>query len=157
MLPITDEKIEELLGTPYWVIDILPKQVPKDSPGQYFTIEKYYLEKERFAGIKQKHIDLILKLNCYRELSLSEETAVNPDPKHIAEEIRKRFLYVMLGDSMILSEPDNTCLTVFNPDDDLLPLWMQMKINFVDHDNSRRFRHRIRELRIQYRHSIGNI
>ena len=122
MSPITDNKIEELLGAQYWVIDILPKQVPKDSPGQYFAIEKYYLEKERFAGIKQKHIDLILKLNCYREISLSDETVVNPDPEHIAEEMRKRFLYVMLGDSMILSEPDDTCLTVFNPDDDLLRL-----------------------------------
>ena len=122
MSPITDNKIEELLGAPYWVIDILPKQVPKDSPGQYFTIEKDYLEKERFAGIKQKHIDLILKLNCYREISLSDETVVNPDPEHIAEAMRKRFLYVMLGDSMILSEPDDTHMTVFNPDEKLLEL-----------------------------------
>ena len=41
------EKIEELLQTPYWIVDIFPKQVPKDSPGQYFEIEKYLRE----AGI----------------------------------------------------------------------------------------------------------
>ena len=29
--------IEELLQSPYWIIDILPSQVPKDSPGQYFA------------------------------------------------------------------------------------------------------------------------
>ena len=34
--------IEEYLNKPYWVIDILPKQVPADSKGQYFRIEKYY-------------------------------------------------------------------------------------------------------------------
>ena len=34
-------KQEELLQSPYWIIDILPSQVPKDSPGQYFTIEEY--------------------------------------------------------------------------------------------------------------------
>ena len=35
--------IEELLEKPYWIIDILPKRVPKDSPGQYFTIEGFFL------------------------------------------------------------------------------------------------------------------
>ena len=33
--------IDELLQLPYWNIDILPEQVPKDSPGQYFAVEKY--------------------------------------------------------------------------------------------------------------------
>ena len=31
--------IDELLETPYWIIDILPKQVSKDNPGQYFAVE----------------------------------------------------------------------------------------------------------------------
>ncbi|MBQ6438937.1 MAG: hypothetical protein IJJ06_02205 [Mogibacterium sp.] len=114
--------IEELLQTPYWIIDILPKQVPAYSPGQYFAVEKYYLEKERFTVIKEKHINVILKLNCYRDISIDEETEVNPSPERIAEEMRLRFLYIMVGDSMILSEPDDTSMTVFNPDDDLLEL-----------------------------------
>ena len=32
--------IETLLNKPYWVIDILPEQVPEDSAGQYFAIEQ---------------------------------------------------------------------------------------------------------------------
>ena len=36
--------IEEYLNKTYWVIEILPKQVPADGKGQYFKIEKYYLE-----------------------------------------------------------------------------------------------------------------
>lgn len=118
--------IEELLQTPYWIIDILPKQVPAYSPGQYFAVEKYYLEKERFAVIKEKHINVILKLNCYRDVSIDEETVVNPSPERIAEEMRQRFLYIMVDDSMILSEPDDTSMTVFNPDDDLLELIRQI-------------------------------
>ena len=118
--------IEELLQTPYWIIDILPKQVPAHSPGQYFAVEKYYLERERFTVIKEKHINVILKLNCYRDVSIDEETEVNPSPDRIAEEMRHRFLYIMAGDSMILSEPDDTSMTVFNPDDDLLELIRQI-------------------------------
>ena len=114
--------IEELLGCPYWIIDILPAQVPEGSPGQYFAVEKYYLQGTRLAKIKEKHIDLVLKLNCYRDISLDEEAEVNPSPERIAEEMRRRHLCIMTGGSMILSEPDDTNLTVFDPDPELLEL-----------------------------------
>ena len=160
--------VDELLQTPYWIIDILPAQVPKDSPGQYFAVEKYYLREQRLAEIKQKHINVVLKLNCYRDISIdggaefnssSEHVQVNeepdcspervgeeinlspehgtekinpspehgtekinPSPEHVAEEMRKRYLYIFTGESMILSEPDDTHMTVFNPDPELLEL-----------------------------------
>lgn len=53
--------IEELLEKSYWIIDILPMQVPKDSPGQYFAVEDFF-HKEQLAEIKKKHINVILKL-----------------------------------------------------------------------------------------------
>ena len=118
--------VEDLLQSSYWIIDILPSQVPEDSPGQFFSVEEYFLQGDRIEEIKQKHIDLILKLNCYRDISISDETVVNPLPKHIADEMKKRYLYNMLGESMILSEPDDTHLTVFNPDSQLLELIRQI-------------------------------
>ena len=65
--------IDELLQKPYWIIDILPKRVPENSPGQFFEVEKYYLEKERLREIKHRHINVVLKLNCYRNVSIDEE------------------------------------------------------------------------------------
>ena len=118
--------IEELLQCPYWIIDILPSQVPEDSPGQYFAVEKYFLLGERIEEIKQKHINLILKLNCYRDISIADESENNPLPEHIAGEMKKRYLCIMTGESMILSEPDDTHLTVFNPDSQLLELIRQI-------------------------------
>lgn len=114
--------IDELLQKPSWVIDIFPEQVPADSPGQFFAVEKYFLEKERFAEIKQKHINIILKLSCYRCLSIEGETPGNLPPEKIAGEMRSRCLFIMADDSMILSEPDDTHMTVFNPDEKLLEL-----------------------------------
>ena len=118
--------VEELLQGPYWIIDILPSQVPKESPGQYFVVEDYFLQGDRIEAIKQKHIDLILKLNCYRDISIGDDAVVNPSPKHIAGEMKKRYLYIMIDESMILSEPDDTHLTVFNPDSQLLELIRQI-------------------------------
>ena len=117
-----DDKIEKLLLSPYWIIDILPEQVPKDSPGQYFAVEKYLREGDQMAAIKQKHINVVLKLNCYREIFLDGETTGNPAPERIAEEMRKRYLYIMVDEAMILSEPDDTHMTVFDPDKNLLDL-----------------------------------
>ena len=114
--------IEEMLEMPYWIIDILPKQVPKDSPGQFFAVEEYFLKENQLADIKQKHINVILKLNCYRAISLDGEEEVNPSPEHVANEVRTRYLYIFVDDSMILSEPDDTHLTLFNPDENLLKL-----------------------------------
>lgn len=111
--------IEELLETPYWIIDILPKQVSKDSAGQYFAIEGFFL-KEQLTEIKKKHIDVILKLNCYMDISIDGEK--NPAPERIRDIMTERYVYIMFRDSMILSEPDDTHMTVFNPDEELLGL-----------------------------------
>ena len=113
------DRIEELLNKPYWIVDILPKQVPKDSPGQYFTIENYFL-KEQLEEIKQKHINVILKLNCYLDLSLDGELNLSPD--RTAAIMMEKYVYIMISESMILSEPDDTHLTIFNPDESLLEL-----------------------------------
>ena len=112
--------IDELLQAPYWIVDILPKQVPKDSPGKYFAVEDYYLTEPRLSAIKQKHINVILKLNCYRSLSLDEED--NPPPERIADEMHRRRLCIMVDDSMIVSEPDLTYMTIYDPDENLLGL-----------------------------------
>ncbi len=113
------DKIEELLTKPYWIVDILPMQVPKDSPGQYFVVEKYF-RNTQMQGIKRRHLNVILKLNCYIDLAINGE--VNPPPAKIAEKMNTVFIYIVIGDAMILTEPDDTHLTVFNPDESLMKL-----------------------------------
>ena len=117
--------IEELLNAPYWIIDILPKQVPAGSAGQYFAIEKY-LRETQLSDIKKKHVNLILKLNCYKDISLDEDKEINISPEKIADAIYKRYVNVMVDDAMIVSEPEDTYLTIYNPDEDLLTLMKEL-------------------------------
>ncbi|MBR4764609.1 MAG: hypothetical protein IK087_10435 [Lachnospiraceae bacterium] len=113
--------IEELLNAPYWIIDILPKQVPASSAGQYFAIEQY-LRDTQLSDIKKKHVNLILKLNCYRDISLDEDKEINISPDKIADAIHKRYVNIMVNDAMIVSDPKDTYLTIYNPDEALLTL-----------------------------------
>ena len=113
--------IEELLHAPYWIIDILPERVPENNPGRYFTIEEYW-RRNHLPEIRQKHLSLILKLNCYRDISLDEDKEINISPEKIADAIYKRYVNIMVDDAMIVSEPEDTYLTIYNPDEDLLTL-----------------------------------
>ena len=56
--------VEELLEAPYFVADILPERAPKDSDGQYFAVEKYFLAPERLADIYRRHAEVMLRFNC---------------------------------------------------------------------------------------------
>lgn len=113
--------IEELLDMPYWIIDILPKQVPAGSEGQYFAVEKY-LRDTQMSEIRKKHVNLILKLNCYRDISLDENGIINPPPEQIADAIHNRYVNIMTDDALIVSDPEDTYMTIYNPDDELISL-----------------------------------
>ena len=115
---------EELFDAPYWVIDPLPRQVPKDAPGQFFAVEAYYLSKARLARIKRKHLNVILGLNCYYDVSL--DGTLNPSPGTIAAAVRKRCALFRIGEAGIFSEPDDRCLTLYEPDGDLLALTREL-------------------------------
>ena len=115
-----NNKADELLQKPYWVIDILPEQVSKESKGQFFEIERFFLESSRLTSIKQKHVNVLLKLNCYYQLSIDGE--VNPSPERIVEDVMERSVQIRADEAMILSEPDELHMTVYNPDEKLMKL-----------------------------------
>ena len=115
-----EKTIDELLQSPCWIIDILPEQVPADGPGQYFAVEKYFLQKDRLAAIKERHVNVLLKLNCYRWLSV--DGAANPPPARLAAAATSRTLCLRVDGALILSEPDDTHMTLFDPDEKLLAL-----------------------------------
>jgi hypothetical protein len=110
---------DEIMDKPYWIIDILPGRVPENSPGQYFRIEKYWMENQ-MAEIRQKKFSLILKLNCYMQISIDGE--INPSPEKIRNRIKETGVSVRIGDAMIVSEKDDTYMTLFNPDKPLLAM-----------------------------------
>ena len=114
--------IEELLELPYWIVDVLPEQVKADSPGQYYAVERYYRSEPRITEIKKRHADLVLKLNCYRDILPDGKEERNPTPERIAEAVLTRRACLRTGDALIVSEPDELYLTVYHPDRELLRL-----------------------------------
>ena len=116
--------IESYLEKPYWVIDILPKQVPANSRGQYFAVERHYLEHPNVDDLYRKFTDILLKLNCYEDFDVSpdgEQWLTNPEPKVLEALVSKcmfqlSMLYICLptADAMITLSGDDTNMTVYN-------------------------------------------
>ena len=124
--------IEEYLNNPYWVIDILPKQVPADGKGQYFRIEKFFLEHPQIDNIYRKFTNILLKLNCYEDINVSydgEDWITNPAPHELEAALLKcmadrQMFYIILksADVLITVSGDDTYMTVYNPTEEMTEL-----------------------------------
>ena len=115
------DNIDDLLRKPYWIIDILPKQVPSNSEGQYFAIEQYFLNGERAEIIKRKQLNVILKVNCYKDIVV-DGLGKNPIPEELTKVMMDHETRILIHDALLVTEPADTYLTIYNPDEQLLDL-----------------------------------
>lgn len=109
--------IEEYLQKPYWIVDILPKQVPRLSHGQYGAVEQYFLKD---TTIIQKQLNILLKLNCYYDLILLRDSGQirNPEPELMKTVVGKEYLDILIGGALIVIDHTDTYMTVFGADGD---------------------------------------
>ena len=125
--------IENLLSKPYWLIDVLPKQVPAGSAGQYFKAERYFLS--RLDEISGKFARILIRLNCYCDLQVStdgENWILNESPEDLAHLFKESIashspLSLLVGseDSLVTFSGDDHYMTLYNPGEDLLELVRQ--------------------------------
>ena len=125
-----DELIECLLEGPCWIADILPEQVPKDSDGQYFAVERYYLQAGRIQALHRRFAEILLRLNCYFEMAVSfdagESWEYDPNPEIFAGRQAglpgNGFLRAMFTEqrAMVDIAGDDTYMTVYDPDSRIL-------------------------------------
>ena len=126
------DTIDSYLEKPYWVIDLLPKQVPLHSPGQYFKIEQYYLSATQRDILCTKFTNIVLKLNCYYDIEVLHPTngwERNPNPQILAGWIaecvsRAQIIHFLFetADALLTLSGDDTYMTLYQPPTELLDL-----------------------------------
>lgn len=127
--------INRLLEMPCYIIDFLPRQVPKDCGEQFFKVENYLLNNYERYGLRDKYIRIILKLMCYyRVLVHWGEWIEQPTPEQVAEIIDK-IMYNHSGwmdmlfpdkDALLQFEWDCMNLSIYNPDKEMCELLKQI-------------------------------
>ena len=121
--------IEVLLSKPYRIVDILPKQVPADAGGQYFTIEKFFLSPPHLDVILHKFLNVLLKLNCYDDIlvfSVDDELWVeNPAPADLERMVLERkplFVVLKQSQTMLSITGEDHNMTVYGENGETLSL-----------------------------------
>lgn len=129
-----DKITERLLETPYWVIDLLPRQVPLDCRGQFFAVERYYLTGERHERLCHQFADVVLGVNCYHDLTVNrdDEWVKNPEPvvlvTWLTEALQHGHLCALIDDgaSLITASGGDINIALYNPSPALLELVRQL-------------------------------
>ena len=122
--------LDDFFDKEYWVVDFLPKQVPENAGGRFFSVEEYYLEPSCYAVLRERFSDILLKLYCYYDVQLfiddDTEGIANPEPEFLASHIKDNQgnLCLLIGKSeaLITLGRDDTSMTVYAPSEDLLEL-----------------------------------
>ena len=122
--------IENLLSKPYWLIDVLPKQVPAGAAGQYFKAERYFLS--RLDEISRKFARILLRLNCYYDLQVctdGEAWILNESPEGLLRSFEESAashsplsVLIRSADALVTFTGDDHYMTLYNPDDELLDM-----------------------------------
>ena len=117
----------------YWIIDLLPKQVPAGSPGQYFKAERYFLS--RLDEISRKFARILIRLNCYYDLHVStdgETWILNESPEDLVRCFEESTtshsplsIPVRSDEALITFSGDDHYMTLYNPDEEILELVRQ--------------------------------
>ena len=125
-----DDMMGKLLEGPFCIVDILPEQVPADAAGQYFAVERYFLQPERIIPLRRKYAEILLRLNCYADMAVSFDACAswetNPDPEAFAARVAglsgNEFLRAVFAEQNVMIDYDHndTYLTVYDPDSALL-------------------------------------
>ncbi len=117
-------QIDELLEKGCYIIDYLPEMVEKDSCGQFFDVEYYFLNSRRYTEVANRFSAVILKLMCYyHTVALWNGWVDRPAPALIDEAVREIMenhsgtLEVLFPeeDALLVFDWDCLNLSVYNP------------------------------------------
>ena len=123
-----DAMTERLLEGKYFVIDLFPRRVPAARGARYFAFEEFALENGYSEELYQKFARILLKLNCYFDMAVTEGSGweENPSPERLYGKItglgRTGFINILLPveESLITLNGGDLYMTVFHYSSKLL-------------------------------------
>ena len=125
-----DGLIGDLLERPCVIVDILPEQVPADSAGQYFAVDRYFRGPERLSALYRRFASVLLRLNCYDDMAVTfdgcEHWEINPDPESFTDRLaalpKTAFFRAVFEErkTMIDLDAGDTFMAAFDPDEAFL-------------------------------------
>ena len=126
MIVDTSTLIDRLLDMPCWIIDILPQRVSKDMADKYVALEREFLHTYE---LRMKFYRFLIKLNCYYRFKVilpDYEEIDDISTDRLKELVGYRYIQILFDDSLIVSDPDDMYMSLYNPTDTMLDMMSKL-------------------------------
>uniref|UniRef100_UPI003864367C DUF4298 domain-containing protein n=1 Tax=Ruminococcus sp. TaxID=41978 RepID=UPI003864367C len=130
-----DITVERLLEDDYWIIDILPSQIPIEKQAEYRALTDEYFESGKVAQLHRRYADILTMINSRFKTAMlcmpEDEWTISPDDVAVKDAVIHHTergcvdLLLPEEETLISLQAEDLYITVFHPTEEILSLLRQ--------------------------------
>ena len=130
-----DITVERLLEDDYWIIDILPSQIPIEKQAEYRALTDEYYESGKIAQLHQRYADILTMINSRFKTDMlcmpEDEWTISPDDVAVKDAVIHHTergcvdLLLPEEETLISLQAEDLYITVYHPTEEILSLLRQ--------------------------------
>ena len=130
-----DITVERLLEDDYWIIDILPSQIPIEKQAEYRALTDEYFESGKVAQLHRRYADILTMINSRFKTAMlcmpEDEWTISPDDVAVKDAVIHHTergcvdLLLTEEETLISLQAEDLYITVYHPTDEIISLLRQ--------------------------------
>ena len=130
-----DITVERLLEDDYWIIDILPSQIPIEKQAEYRALTDEYYESGKIAQLHQRYADILTMINSRFKTAMlcmpEDEWTISPCDIAVKDAVIHHTergcvdLLLPEEETLISLQAEDLYITVYHPTEEILSLLRQ--------------------------------
>ena len=130
-----DITVERLLEDDYWIIDILPSQIPIEKQAEYRALTDEYFESGKVAQLHRRYADILTMINSRYNTAMlcmpEDEWTISPDDVAVKDAVIHHTergcvdLLLPEEETLISLQAEDLYITVYHPTEEILSLLRQ--------------------------------
>ena len=130
-----DIAVERLLENDYWIIDILPSQIPIEKQAEYRALTDEYYESGKVAQLHRRYADILTMINSRYNTAMlrmpEDEWTISPDDVAVKDAVIHHTergcvdLLLPEEETLISLQAEDLYITVYHPTEEILSLLRQ--------------------------------
>ena len=130
-----DIAVDRLLEDDYWIIDILPSQIPIEKQAEYRALTDEYFESGKVAQLHRRYADILTMINSRFKTAMlcmpEDEWTISPDDVAVKDAVIHHTergcvdLLLPEEETLISLQAEDLYITVYHPTEEILSLLRQ--------------------------------
>ena len=130
-----DITVERLLEDDYWIIDILPSQIPIEKQAEYRALTDEYFESGKVAQLHRRYADILTMINSRFKTAMlcmpEDEWTISPDDVAVKDAVIHHTeqgcvdLLLTEEETLISLQAEDLYIAVYHPTEEILSLLRQ--------------------------------